>query len=174
MNRQQRRKMMRDASKRQDPIEEPTPRITQDNITRLLGEIQKSVDYTGALDNHVALLIETLVRKNILTQRDILETRELFQLRDRKRQDKIKEILSKDLTDVEILSEIEEDPNLPNYEKLYIDPIKDLNLNPYAVGLILRDKYSHLPINDILAIGRKWNLTEEHLHLKAQENNLSK
>ena len=66
----------------------------------------------------------------------------------------------------EYLKEIEEDQNLQGYEKLTINPVKDLNLNPFEVATVLREKYPSISDEEYLKIGKVWELTKEHFGIK--------
>ena len=46
--------------------------------------------------------------------------------------------MTKAITWILNLDAIKESPDLPGYDKLEINPVKDLNLNPYEIALIFQ------------------------------------
>ena len=144
----------------------PQPSAPPNQVNNLAQDIQRVLNYSKAIDNHIWMIVETLARKNILTWADVNETERLFVQKDENKKQKVKDILSKDLSIEEILKEIEEDPSLPAYSKLSINPVKDLNLNPFELANYLKEKHPDKSDDDYLKLGKTWGLTLEHFGIK--------
>jgi len=180
-SRQQRRKMERDLKKQQGKLSKTpiTPQTKQDPadadfITRkemklLVQDMQKVLNYSKLVDNHVWMLVETLDRKNILGWTDVNETESLYAQKETKKQEKVKVLLEQDLSLSEYLEAVKEDPDLPGYEKLEINPIKDLNQNPYEIGIYLREVSPDLTQEQYLEMGKPWSMTLEHFGFKVEK-----
>jgi len=177
--RQQRRKMERDLKKQQGKLaklpqtaQQPpadTDFTTRKEMQLLVQDMQKVLNYSKLVDNHVWMLVETLDRKGILGWSDVNDTEALYAKKETKKQDKIKVLLEQDLTLVECLEAVKDDPELPGYEKLDINPIKDLNQNPYEIGVYLREVNPDLTQEEYLALGKSWNMTLEHFGFKLEK-----
>ena len=180
-SRQQRRKMERDLKKQQNKL----VKIPQDNLTAtpsnleyvtkkeiqlLVQDMQKVLNYAKLVDNHVWMLVETLDRKNILDWSDVHETEALYGQKEKKKQEKIKALLEQDLTLEECLEVVKEESDLPGYLKLDINPIKDLNVNPYELGAYYREIHPDLTQEEYLALGKIWNMNLEHFGFKKEDS----
>jgi len=171
--------MERDLKKQQGkvlslPQTEPKAPADTDFITRkemqlLVQDVQKVLNYSKLVDNHVWMLVETLDRKGILDWSDVNETEALYAQKETKKQDKVKVLLEQDLTLSECLEAVKDDPDLPGYEKLDINPIKDLNQNPYEIGVFLREANPDLTQEEYLALGKSWSMTLEHFGFKIEK-----
>lgn len=142
--------------------------VTRKEMQLLVQDMQKVLNYTKVVDNHVWMLVETLDRKGLLNWSDVNETEALYTEKESKKQDKIKILLEQDLSIPEYLEIIKDDPDLPGYEKLGINPIKDLNLNPYEVGSYLREMYPDMTQEEYLELGKTWSMTLEHFGFKSE------
>jgi len=176
LSRQQRRKMERDLKKQQnkktlsekfEKKQDTSNFVSKSDLQLLVQDMQKVLNYAKLVDNHVWMLVETLDRKDILDWSDVNETEALYGAKEEKKQKKIKEILEQeDLSIEEYLEIIKDDPSLPGYEKLSINPIKDLNLNPYEVGLYLKETNPDLTQEEYAELGKPWGMTLEHFGFK--------
>jgi len=172
VSRQQRRKMERDLKKQgklSDTHQAATPagvpdsnNVTQQEMQHLVKDMQKVLNYTKIVDNHMWMLVETLDRKGILNWSDVNETEALYSQKEKTKQEKIKLLLEQDLSISEALEAIREDTELPGYKKYDINPIKDLNMNPYEVGVYLRDANPNLTQEQYLDLGKAWEMTLDH------------
>jgi len=176
VSRQQRRKMERELKKQgklpQAPTKPTVPNseyVTRKEMQSLIQDTQKVLNYAKLVDNHIWMLVETLDRKGVLGWSDVNDTESLYNERDTKKQDKVKLLLEQDLSVVECLEEVKDDLELPGYLKLNIDPIKDLNCNPYEVGVHLRELNPDLSQDEYLALGKSWDMTLEHFGFKAEK-----
>ena len=133
----------------------------------LVSDAQKLYRQLQLLDKQVFLMMETLSRKGVFGLNDVRETENLFIERDKRRLSRIKELLVADLSPEELIDAIEEDADLPSYERLSINPVQDLNLNPFEVGSIIKERNESLGEEDLLKKASLWGLTPEHLGLKS-------
>ena len=140
----------------------------QNPFTLLAQDIQKLGNYAKNLNNNMWLIVETLSRKGILDWQDVRDTEKLFTERDILRKEKIKRLISSDLSIEAIMEEIKEEGTI-SYETLNINPIKDLNLNPFEVGEYIREKNPDLKLEEYLKLGQKWGLQGEHFGFKKEE-----
>lgn len=131
-------------------------------IPLLIKEIDRLNKNVSTLDRHLWMVVETLADKDILNWSDVNKTQDRYTLREQKRKQKIQELLESDNTVEEILEEIVEDPNLKNYDKLNINPIKELNLNPNEVAEHLLEKHPDFTKEQYMQLGSKWGLTDKH------------
>ena len=115
------------------------------------------------------MLVETLDRKGILGWSDVNDTEGLYKEKANKKQEKVKLLLEQDLGILEALEAVKDNPDLPGYEKLEIDPIKDLNLNPYEVGIHLKEVNPDLSQEGYLELGKSWNITLKHFGFKQEQ-----
>ena len=176
VSRQQRRKMERDLKKQgklpQAPDKPTLPNsehVSRKEMQALVQDMQKVLNYSKLVDNHVWMIVETLDRKNILNWEDVNQTEALYRQKEEKKKNKVKILLEEDLSVPECLEAIIDDPELPGYEKLDINPIKDLNFNPYEIGMYLREIKPDLSQDEYLALGKKWSMTLEHFGFKAEK-----
>jgi len=146
-----------------------TDYITRKEMQLLVQDMQKVLNYSKLVDNHVWMLVETLDRKGILDWSDVNDTEALYGEKEKKKIEKVKILLEQDLTIPECLEAVKDDPDLPGYEKLGINPIKDLNLNPYEVGVYLREINPDMSQEEYLALGKPWSMTLEHFGFKADK-----
>jgi len=173
MSRQQKRSLMREEAKKQFKSgKEITPEksfVGMERFDLLIQDVQRILNYTKTIDNHAYMLMETLNRLGVVKWGDLKETEKLFREREERKKDKVSDLLSRDLDVDEYLEEIKEEEDLPNYEKLKINPIKDLNLNPYEVGFALKEQHPNLTKEQYLVLGRVWDLREDHFGFKKEE-----
>lgn len=176
-SRQQRRKMERELKKQGMPSNLPGPTpptspdsefVTKKEMQLLVQDMQKVLNYSKLVDNHVWMLVETLDRKGILNWSDVNDTEGLYKEKENKKQEKVKLLLEQDLSIPEALEAVKDNPDLPGYEKLAIDPIKDLNLNPYEVGIYLKEVNPDLSQAGYLELGKSWNMTLEHFGFRQE------
>ena len=80
--------------------------------------------------------------------------------------EKIQELRQTDKTIDQILDEIQDPPNAKKYEMLNINPIKDINLNPFEVAEALKVKYPNLSDADYISLGKKWGISPEYFGIK--------
>jgi len=178
-SRQQRRKMERDLKKQgkvtkttsvpSQPTNPDSEFVTKKDMQRLVQDMQKVLNYSKLVDNHVWMLVETLDRKGILDWSDVNDTEGLYKEKENKKQEKVKQLLEQDLSIPEALEAVKDNPDLPGYEKLGINPIKDLNLNPYELGVYLREINPDLSQEEYLSLGKPWNMTLEHFGFKVEQ-----
>lgn len=176
VSRQQRRQMERDMQKKNSvntqQDSKDTEYITKKEIQLLVQDVQKILNYVRIVDSRVNMLVETLDRRGIINWGDISRTEALYTLKEKKRQEEIKRILSLDIPIKEILDIIKEIPEKLGYEKLEIDPIKDLNLNPYELGAYLREINPELSQEGLMLLGKKWGMTPENFGFKTNKTSL--
>ncbi len=136
---------------------------TEDRTDQIVSDLTKVFNYSKNLDQKFTLLVETLSRLGICSWKDLVDTENLFRQKEVVKQLRIKELLKESHTPREYLSLIKEDPSLPGYQKLNIDPVKDLNLNPYEIAQIIRDDYPDKTIEEHLSLGQHlFKLTKAH------------
>ena len=180
LSRQERRRLMKEEVKRQyinpPPSQQQTQTqqpaqssITSEQFQIIVQDLQKVFNYIKVVDNHVWMIVETLARKNVIQWAEVNETEQLYKLREEKRKIKVQELLAEDKTAYEYLEAIKEDPHLPGYEKMNINPIKDLNLNPFEVGAILKEQSPGLEEADYINLSKEWKLTGEHFGFRKEE-----
>ena len=177
LSRQQRRKLERDLVKPQvnsPKTTQPNPAeneyVTKKDLQLLVQDVQKVLNYAKLVDNHVWMLVETLDRKGILNWSDVNETENLYTLRDKNKQEEVKRILSLDLSIPEILEVIKESPDKHGYEKFDINPVRDLNVNPYELGAYLRELNPDLSQEGLLSLGKKWGMTLDYFGFKPKQD----
>ena len=140
----------------------------KDFLDSLKRDIQRAADYIRVVDNHIWMILETLDRKNLLSWKDVNETENLYIEKENKKKETIKELLAQDLTVAEALDAIKEDSSLPGYKKLNINPIKDLNLNPFEVAVILKEQNFDLTDEELVKLGANWGLNNQHFGFKKE------
>jgi len=177
VSRQQRRKMERDLKKqgklpensKTTPTLSDTEYVTKKEMKLMVQDMQKVLNYAKLVDNHVWMLVETLDRKGILNWTDVNDTESLYAKKEEKKLERVKNLLEQDLSLPEIMEVIKEDPKTPGYEKLDINPIKDLNVNPYELGIYLREVNPDLTREEYSELGKPLNMTLEHFGFKAEK-----
>jgi hypothetical protein len=115
-------------------------------------------------------LIETFIRKEELSYQDLRDTQSLYSLKEARKEQRIKELLSYDLSIDELFSEIRENPDTPGYDRLGINLVKDLNVNPYELAQYIRDRNKGAASEDILKYAKQFGLSEAHFGLDIQED----
>lgn len=149
------------------PITQTTPTyVTEEKLKSIIQDQQKILNFSRYVENKLTLLLETLIRKEVIISNDILDTEELYIKKEENKAIRVKELLSQEKTVQEYLEDIKEDPKLLGFQKLNIHPVKDLNLNPYEVGLTLKETNPNLSNEAYLELGRKWGLGIEHFGIK--------
>lgn len=172
LSRQQRRQLARKEVKKKY-MEEPvtttsSPAVTMEQINSLVSDLRRVLNYVKLVDNHVWMLVETMNRKNILGWTDVNETEQLYLQKEQKKQAKIKDLLSQSLSVEEYLTAIKDEPTVPGWERLDINPIKDLNLNPFEVALYLKDHHPDMTVDEVLAHYKVWGLGPEHFGIQPE------
>ena len=170
--RQQRRQKEREIAKQivQEafPTRQPSTKefVTISDFNKLVADIQKIVNYTKLVDNHVWMLVETLTRKEILNWNDVNDTEQLYLKKEENRKIRIKELLDKNLTAQECVVAVKESESLPGWEKFNINPVKDLNQNPFEIAEVLKETNPEVPAEELVSLYKLWGLTREHFGLK--------
>jgi hypothetical protein len=151
---------------------QPQPQAgpARDQVGLLMKEVEGLTKSIKLIDNHIWMLVETLSDKGILNWSDVNEMENKYMEREKQRRTKIQQLLSSDLPADALLSEIEEDPNLKNYEKLSINPTKELNLNPFEVAAYLKEMNPGLTEEQYLGLKKEWGLTPEHFGFKEKKD----
>lgn len=183
MNRKQRRAMEKKNRKQQKTVTNSSLKNTSassapvdqlnkaiEQLNKVTTDIKTIYNYAKSLDTKLTLLTETLIRKEDLSQQDIRETQSLYSIKDVKKQERIKELLGVDLTLEELFSEVREDPDQPGYEKLGIDLVKDLNVNPYELAQFIKDKNPGVPFEEVLKYSGQFGLVEKHFGVSSKQN----
>lgn len=107
----------------------------------------------------LSILLETLYRTGIISEQDIENTKAARAQLAEKKEKVVKEILEADMDSeemIEVCKKHAEDPEVPVYERLSINPVKDLNLTPHEVFEIMRDQGYDL--QQLAALGQKWGI----------------
>lgn len=171
--RQKQKKLEKKKQKRKDKpsnnsVGQPTSGVTADAVLQKLQDFSQKVSTFATTINKefngsISLLLETMYRQGILTETDIEATKQARQAREVRRQEKIKEMLESELDTEEKLQEISrlENEDIPVYDKLIINPVKELNLDPYEVFEILKDEDKTL--QEMANLGTKWAIHKETL-----------
>lgn len=144
--------------------------VNMKQFNALVSDTRKLFEQIKLLDNHIWMMLETMQRKGVLGWSDVNETEALYLKRNQLKTEKVKELLQKELDTEEMLEEISEDPKLPGYEKLDINPIKDLNLNPYEVASCLKEANISFTAEQFLEMGKRWGLQNDHFGFKTEES----
>jgi len=186
LSRQARRKQKREQLKKQqklakaraknpdvvNQLKQQTQQASQQasqQLQLLIKEVDGLTRSIKLIDNHLWMIVETLSDKGIMEWSDVNQMEQNYMDRERKRRAKIKELLASDMPLDALMEEIEEDPNEKRYKKLDLNPIKELNQNPYEVGSYLYEKHPGLTNEEYLALGKKWELTLEHFGIAEEK-----
>lgn len=139
----------------------------EDKLNTLNADLSKIVKYNQNLELKINIIMETLLRKNIFIFNDLIETENFYLNKPKEKIKKIKEIFQKELTLKELLLAIKEEPSTPGYRKFSIDPVLDLNVNPYELAQLLRDENPDKTNEEVFSIGNKlYNLKKSHFGLE--------
>jgi len=171
ISRQQRKQMIKEEVKQKVNSQyQPTQQsfVTVETMNKLVMDVQRVLNYAKLVDNHVWMLVETLSRKGVLNWDTVNETEKLYLKKEEDREKRVKELLEKTLSVKEYLNEIKEDSSLPGYEKLSINPVKDLNLNPFEVGACLKEENPTFTEEEFLTHYNSWGLASEHFGFPGQ------
>jgi hypothetical protein len=150
----------------------PKPNNDENNqkILNLAKDLKTVFDYAKSLEFKLSLITETLVKIGIISFEDIKETQFLYSKKEENKQIKIKQLLSQDLDIEELLNIVTDTPETPGYRRLGIDPIKDLNVNPYELAEFLKRTLTNLPPDEIVNYSRRYGLNESHFGLSTPAN----
>jgi len=139
----------------------------EEKLNNINSDLSKIVKYNQNLEFKINVIMETLLRKNILIFDELRETENFYINKPKEKFKKIKELFQKELTLKEILLAIKEDPYSPGYLKFNIDPVLDLNVNPYELAQFLRDEYPDKSNEEVFDIGNKlYNLKKSHFGIE--------
>jgi hypothetical protein len=107
-----------------------------EDFRNIQSQLVKMVEFNKSLFKSVQIVRETLERKGFLTIDDIKDTENLYRVNIENRDKKIKEVLSSDMTDDEKIEMCLQDAETykPGYEKLNLNPVRDLNVAPNVVN----------------------------------------
>jgi len=135
----------------------------EERLNIVINDLSKILNYSKSVDFKFTLLMDTLDSLGVCKFEDLKNTQDLYSQRDQAKKIRIKDLLQKDLSLKDCLNEIKEDPRLPSYQRLGIDPIKDLNINPFELAQLVRDEYPSAVGEDLVNIGaRLYNLNKSH------------
>lgn len=168
MNRHQRRssdkKIRKELNSNKDnEIENKLTKQLEDKLNNTISDLGKIYNYDQIIESKFNLLIDTLTSKGICDWQDLANTEGLYRQKEVVKKMRIKQLLQENHSTREYLALIIEDPKLPGYQKLGIDPVSDLNINPYELAQIIRDDYSDNTVEDQFKIGSKlYKLTKQH------------
>jgi len=145
MNRQQRRAYEKQMKKAGQAAKAPAGdklSIVLEEIQNINAQIVKMVEYNKTVYRTITLFRETLERKNIVTIDDFRETENLYHKNVAVREQKIKELLSSELSEGEKIEWCMREANeyRHGYEKFNISPVRDLNIAPPMVNDYLTEK----------------------------------
>lgn len=130
-------------------------------------DLNNIVKYTKNIEFKFNILLETLFSKSAISIDDIKNTEKMFLKKPTIKLEAIKKILKQDLTLEETLIAIKEDNSIPNYRKLNIDPVLDLNINPFEIAQLIRDKNPKATPEEHYVLGSKlYNLKKYHFGLE--------
>jgi hypothetical protein len=135
---------------------------TKQQIINLAKDLKTVFDYTKSLEFKLNLITETLIRVGVASTEDIKETQFLYSKKDETKILKIKQLLSQDLDIEDILRIVEDSPETPGYLRLGIDPVRDLNVNPYELAQFLKDSFSDTSLEEVIKYSKKYGLNESH------------
>jgi hypothetical protein len=115
------------------------------------------------LNGSMSLLLETMYRSGIIKDEDIENTKQARLKREERRKEAIKKLLESDLDTEEKLHHLSdlEKEDVPVYDRLIINPIKDLNLDPYEVFEVLKE--DKMSLQEMANLGQKWGIPVETL-----------
>lgn len=176
-NRHQRRALEKQRKKELKKIKKASgntlvssPEVKQENsdqkIQTIIQDINKVYRYAKNVENKLNLMMETMQRLNLCGWDDIKHTEELYRIKEVTKQKKVKELLEKDHTLVEYIKAIQELEDIPNYEKLKINLVKDLNINPFEIAQYVKDENPEKNVEQQYILGVTFGLTKEHFGLK--------
>jgi len=132
----------------------------------LVKEVENITRSIKVLDNHLYMTIEALSEKGLLSWEDVHTVEKRFLKREDIRREKIQELLKTNKSITQILEEIQDPPNAKKYEMLNINPIKDLNLNPFEVAEAIMLKHPNLTDDDYLKMGKRWDIVSQHFGIE--------
>ena len=149
----------------------PTPapgidRVLED-LQSIHEQIVKVTDFQRSLYSSFQLMRETLERKGVISIADWKGTEDLYRAQKTLRDSKIKEILSSSMTDFDkvdvCMKEILEYKH--GYEKLNLNPVRDLNVPPPVVNEYLMTKHyqrqDYLRLADALGVPETMQVKED-------------
>lgn len=132
-----------------------------------VSDLNNILKYTKSIEFKFNILLETVISKNIINFEDLKNTERNFLQKPNIKLEAIKKILKQDLTLEETLLAIKEDSSIPNYKRLNIDPVTDLNINPFEIAQLIRDKNPGASPEEHFNLGSKlYNLKKVHFGLE--------
>ncbi len=132
-----------------------------------VSDLNNILKYTKSIEFKFNILLETVISKNVINFEDLKNTERNFLQKPNVKLEAIKKILKQDLTLEETLLAIKEDSSIPNYKRLNIDPINDLNINPFEIAQLIRDKNPSATPEEHFNLGSKlYNLKKVHFGLE--------
>lgn len=178
MNRKQRRASEKKMRTETSNISKIIPQATssdktdelKNQIINLAKDVKSIFDYTKSLEFKLSLITESLVRTGVMSFEDIKETQFLYSKKEENKNSKIKELLSQDLEISDILEIITDTPETPGYLRLNIDPVKDLNVNPYELAQFLRDSAEGVSLDEVIKYSKRYGLNESHFGISSPKN----
>ena len=168
LSRQARRALARQKAKEQFQMTDVGTPVNQETMETFRKHITVLNHGLKVLDNHMWLLIETLERGGYIKWEDLQETEKIYAELNRKKAEKVKELLAQDLSLSEMMAFIKEDQTKPKLERFNINPVKDLNSNPYEFAQFLMDENPGLAKEQYEKIGKSWGLSLEHFGFKKE------
>ena len=144
-NRQQRRALEKQMKKAgvaaQAPVGDKLSMVVEE-LNNINAQIVKMVEYNKTVFRTLTLFRETLERKGLVTIDDFKETENLYHKNVIVREQKIKELLSSALSELEKIEWCmrEASEYRHGYDKFNISPVRDLNISPPVVNEYLTEK----------------------------------
>jgi hypothetical protein len=167
MNRQQRKIIEKQSKKNLKDISESYVEDLEKKFSTAISDLNNILKYSKNIEFKFNILLETLISKNVVNFEDLKNTERNFLQKPNIKLEAIKKILKQDLTLEEILIAVKEDPNIPNYKRLNIDPVADLNVNPFEIAQLIRDKNPGSSAEEHFNLGSKlYNLKKVHFGLE--------
>ncbi|MDB4330184.1 hypothetical protein N9948_00455 [bacterium] len=153
--------------KPQTPSTSPQPSPLDQKLNAVNKDLNTIFNHSKSVDDKFNLLINTMERLGFLSREDLKETELVYAMKEQTKLGKIKNLLQSDLTLRESLEAIKESPDLPQYQRLAIDPVRDLNLNPYEIVQLLRDDFPSQSKEELYELGSKeYKLSKMHFGIK--------
>lgn len=142
MSRQQRRAMERAALKSGSRPQAPQSQLQGhmkeliEDLQRMNEQIVRVVEFNKRLFQSLQILREACERKGVIVPSDIAEVEELYRQSFSKRQVVMKEVLSSSKSDQEKIELCLEEITTykPGYDKMNLNPVRDLNVSPAVVN----------------------------------------
>lgn len=167
MNRHQRRVAEKQSKKNLSNLPDSYIENLEKKFETAVTDLNNILKYTRNIEFKFNILLETVISKNLINFEDLKNTEKNFLQKPNIKLEAIKKILKQDLTIEETLIAIKEDPSIPNYKRLNIDPVADLNINPFEIAQLIRDKNPDSSPEEHFNLGAKlYNLKKVHFGLE--------